>query len=81
MATAIHEEGGDIVVDFKWPSSIRKRAKLYDIPRTGYKIVVASVATLCAAGLAVGGYFGYKALTEKKPDETLEPVLPVHPSK
>jgi hypothetical protein len=80
MATAMRDEGGDIIVDFKWPASIRKRAKLYDIPRTGFKIAVASVAAVCAAGIAAGAYYYYKHYYHKKKEDILEPVLPEHPS-
>jgi hypothetical protein len=76
---AIHDNGRDVFIDFKWPSSKQKRRKLYDIPNTGFKLFIASVATVTVGALAVGGYYLYKN-SKKKKNDPLNPVLPEHPS-
>jgi hypothetical protein len=52
---AIHDNGRDVFIDFKWPASKGKRRKLYDIPNTGFKLFIASIATVTVAALAAGG--------------------------
>ena len=76
---AIHDNGRDVFIDFKWPSSKQKRRKLYDIPNTGFKLFFASAATVTVAALATGGYYLYKN-SKKKKNAPLNPVLPEHPS-
>ena len=76
---AIHDNGKTITVDFKWPSSKRKRSALYRIARPGYKIIVASIATVAAAGLVTGAYYLYRHFFKKNKAEPLDPVLPEHP--
>ncbi len=76
---AIRDDGKTVFLDFKWPSSKRKRSKMYDIPRPLYKIFMVSLATAVVAGLAAGGYYYYKHYYKKSKSDPLDPVLPEHP--
>jgi len=74
----ISDAGRNVYIDFRWPSNNRKRKKLYELPHSGHRGLIASIATVSAAGLAVGGYFYWNS-RKKTNSDILEPVLPNHP--